>query len=121
MREKQSGTHINAAMHVINGRADAAMLARQTYNLMRPELQQQLRVLIETPPLPSLMYLTHPRLPVAEVQAIRKALLDFSASPDAQARKHHSSNGAIEPIDNAMFLAIRPYVLQAQEILQQKQ
>lgn len=117
---KPSGTHINAAMQVINGRADGAMLAQQTYNLMRPELRQQLRVLAVTPLLPSLIYLTHPRLPVAEVQAIRKALLDFSASPDTQARKHHGSHGAIGPIDDAMLLAIRPYALQAQEMLRQK-
>lgn len=119
-QSKDAVTHINAAMQVINGRADGAMLAQQPYNLMRPELRQQLRVLAETPLLPSLMYLTHPRLPVAEVQAIRKALLDFSASSDAQARKHHSSHGAIVPIDDAMLLAIRPYALQAQEMLRQK-
>jgi len=119
-QSKDAVTHINAAMQVINGRADGAMLAQQPYNLMRPELRQQLRVLAETPLLPSLMYLTHPRLPAAEVQAIRKALLDFSASSDTQARKHHGSHGAIVPIDDAMLLAIRPYALQAQEMLRQK-
>ncbi|NDP47138.1 MAG: phosphate/phosphite/phosphonate ABC transporter substrate-binding protein [Sulfuriferula multivorans] len=116
---KDATTHINAAMQVINGRVDGAMLAQQTYNLMRPELRQQLRVLAGTPPLPSLMYLTHPRLPITEVQSIRTALLDFSASPDEQARKHYSANGAIEPIDDAMFPAIRPYALSAQEMLRQ--
>ncbi len=119
-QSKDAVTHINAAMQVINGRADGAMLAQQPYNLMRPELRQQLRVLAETPLLPSLIYLTHPRLPVAEVQTIRTALPDFSASPDAQARKHHGSHGAIGPIDDAMLLAIRPYALQAQEMLRQK-
>lgn len=117
---KPSGTHINAAMQVIHGRADGAILAQQTYKLMRPELQQQLRVLAITPRLSSLMYLTHPRLPVTEVQSIRTALLDFSASPDKQARKHHRSNGAIEPIDDAMFQALSPYALAAQRILLQK-
>ena len=119
-QSKDAVTHINAAMHVINGRADAAMLGQQPYNQMRPEQRQQLRVLAETPSSPGLMYLTHPRLPVAEVQAIRKALLDFSASPDALARKHHSSHGAMVPIDDAMLLALRPYALQAQEMLPQK-
>ena len=117
---KDADTHINAAMQVINGRADGAMLAQQTYNLMRPALRQQLRVLAETPPLPSLMYLTHSRLSITEVRSIRTALLDFSAAPNAQARKHHNSNGGIEPIDDAMFLAIRPYALSAQEMLRQK-
>ena len=61
-RTTDSGTHTNAVMQVINGRADAAMLGLHPYNLMPPELRQQLRVLAETPPLSSLMYLTHPRL-----------------------------------------------------------
>ena len=111
---KDAATHINAAMQVINGRADGAMLAQQTYNMMRPELRQQLRVLAETPALPSLMYLTHPRLTMAQVQSIRTALLDFSTSSDEQERTRPS---AIKPIDDAIFLAIRSYALSAQEML----
>lgn len=116
-RSTNAVTHINAAMQIINGRADAAMLAQQPYKMMRPELRQNLRVLAETPPLPSLMYLTHPRLPEAEAQAIRSALLTFATSPDEQALTHRGGHGDIGPIDNNELLAIRPYALQAQEML----
>ncbi len=78
----ESGTHLNAVMQVLNGRAEGAMLGMHPYLLMPPDMRQQLRVLIETPPLSSLMYLTHPRLRDAETLSIRKALLRFAASPD---------------------------------------
>lgn len=42
-------------------------------------------MLAETPPLSSLMYLTHPRLRDAEAQAVRKTLLSFAATPEGQA------------------------------------
>lgn len=107
-------THVNAAIQVVNGRADAAMLGQRPYKIMRPELRRQLRVLAETPPLPSLVYLVHPRLPDTESQAIRTALLAFSSSPEGHALTPH---GGMGPVDHDELLAIRPYAVQAQEML----
>ena len=44
-RTVDAGTHFNAAMQVLNGRADAAMLGMHPYLLLPPEVRQQLRVL----------------------------------------------------------------------------
>lgn len=112
-----SGTHLNAVMQLINGRADAAMLGLHPYNLMPPEMHRQLRVLIETAPLSSLMYLTHPRLRDAEAQAVRKALLDFAATPAGQAFMQRGGYGAFTRVDGSELQAFRPYALQAQEML----
>ena len=112
-----SGTHINALMQVINGRADAAILGLHPYNLLSADLRQQLRVLAETPPLSSLMYLTHPRLRDAEAQAIRHALLDFAASPEGQAFMQHGGYGGFTQVDGSELRAFHPYALQAQEML----
>lgn len=114
-----SGTHINAMMQVINGRADAAMLGRHPYNLQSPELRQQLRILAETPSLSSLMYLTHPRLRDAEAQAIRRALLDFAATPDGLAFMRRGGYGGFTHVDGSELRAFRPYALQAQEMLRE--
>ncbi|HWR76166.1 MAG TPA: phosphate/phosphite/phosphonate ABC transporter substrate-binding protein [Thiobacillus sp.] len=116
-----SGTHLNAVMQVINGRADAAMLGLPTYRLMPPELRQQLRVLAETPPLSSLMYLTHPRLRDAEAQAVRKTLLSFAATPEGQAFMQHGGYGGFTDVDGNELSAFRPYALQAQEMLRAPQ
>ncbi len=112
-----SGTHLNAVMQVVNGRADAAMLGLHPYNLMPPDLRRQLRVLAETPPLSSLMYLAHPRLRDAEAQAVQAALLDFAATPEGQAFMRRGGYGGFAPVDGSELNAFRPFALQAQERL----
>ena len=116
-RTVESGTHLNAVMQVVNGRADAAMLGLHPYKLMPPELRQQLRVITETPPLSSLMYLTHPRLRDAEAQAVRTALLDFAATPEGRAFMQRGGYGGFADVDGSELTAFRPYALEAQEML----
>jgi phosphonate transport system substrate-binding protein len=113
-----AGTHLNAAMQVINGRTDAAMVGLHPYNLMPPELRRQVHVLAETPPLSSLMYLSHPRLGDAEAQAVRQALREFAASPAGQAFMQRGGYGGFTEADGHELRAFRPYALQAQEMLQ---
>jgi phosphonate transport system substrate-binding protein len=116
-RTSDSGTHLNAVMQLINGRADAAMLGLHPYKLMPPGLHRQLRVIVETAPLSSLMYLTHPRLRNAETQAVRKALLDFAATPTGQAFLQRGGYEAFAHVDGNELSSFRPYAMQAQEML----
>jgi len=116
-----SGTHLNAVMQLINGRTDAALLGRHPYNLMPPELRRQLRVVVETAPLSSLMYLTHPRLGDAEAQAVRKTLLDFAATPGGVTFMQRGGYGAFTRVDGSELQAFRPYALQAQAMLRKSQ
>jgi phosphonate transport system substrate-binding protein len=116
-RTIDAGTHINAVMQVIKGRADGAMLGVHTFALMAPELRRQLRVIAETRPLSSLMYLSHPRLRDTEAQAIREALLDFAATPEGRTFMQRGSHGGFAEVDGDELQAFRPYALQAQEIL----
>jgi phosphonate transport system substrate-binding protein len=119
-RTVDSGTHTNAVMQVISGRADAAMLGLHPYNLLSPELRNQLRVLAETPPLSSLMYLTHPRLRDSEAQAVRQALLRFAATPAGQTFMQRGGYGGFADVDGHELHAFRPYALQTQEILRSR-
>ncbi len=116
-RTVNSGTHLNAVMQVLNGRADGAVLGAHPYRLMPPDMRKQLRVLIETPPLSSLMYLTHPRMHDAEVLSARKALLNFAASPEGQAFMQNGGYGGFANVDGSELHAFRPYALQTQEML----
>lgn len=117
-RTMDAVTHSNAAMQVVSGHADAAMLGLHPYNLMPAELSRQLRVLAETPSLSSLMYLTHPRLDDAEVQAIRKALLAFANTAEGRAFMQRGAYGGFTKVDGKELRAFRPYALQAQDMLQ---
>ncbi|MFZ3041895.1 MAG: phosphate/phosphite/phosphonate ABC transporter substrate-binding protein [Thiobacillus sp.] len=112
-----SGTHLNAAMQVINGRADAAMIGLHPYKLIPPELRRQVRVLAETPSLSSLMYLAHPRLGDAEARAVRQALREFAVSPAGQAFMQSGGYGGFAEVNGHELRAFRPYALQAQDIL----
>jgi len=116
-RTTDSGTHTNAVIQVINGRVDAAALGLHPYNLLPPEMRQKLRVLAETPPLSSLMYLTHPRLRDSEAQAIRNALLSFAATAEGKAFMQRGGYGGFADVDGSELRAFRPYALQAQELL----
>jgi len=48
-----AGTHINATLQVLKGRADAAMVGQNAYMQFPPELRKQLHVLLETPRYPA--------------------------------------------------------------------
>lgn len=119
-RTTDSGTHLNAVMQVVNGRADAAMLGLHPYKLLPPDLRRQLRVIIETPPLSGLVFLIHPRLGDADARAARKALLDFAHAPDGQAFLQRGGFGGFAPLDGSELHAFRPYALQARELLRAK-
>ena len=112
------GSHLNAAMQVINGRSAAAMLGLHPFLLLPPEVRQQLQVLIESAPLSSLMYLTHPRLRDREANAIRRALLDFAATPEGKDFMRHGGYGGFTAVDGSELRAFRPYALQTEEMMQ---
>ena len=116
-----SGTHINAALQVVNGRADAAMVGQNAYMQFPPELRKQLHVILETPPLSSQTYLTHPRLREAEVQTIRKTLLQFAATPEGHAFLKKGGFGGFSPLNSNELNAFRPYALPTQKMLQDMQ
>ena len=116
-RTIETGTHVNAVMQVIKRRADGAILGLHAFALIPPELHRQLRVIAETRPLSSLMFLSHPRLRDTETQAIRKALLDFAAAPEGRTFMQRGTYGGFAEVDGDELQAFRPYALQAQEIL----
>jgi phosphonate transport system substrate-binding protein len=118
-RTVDAGTHLNAVMQVVKDRADGAMLGLHPYRLLPPELRRQVRVLAETPPLSSLMYLAHPRLGDAETHAVSRALLDFAAGPAGQAFMQRGGLGGFAGVDGSELRAFRPYALQAQEMLRE--
>lgn len=117
-RTVEAGTHVNAVMQVVNGRADAAVLGLHPYRLLPQDLRQPLRVIAETPPLSGLTFLAHPRLPDAELQALRETLLDFGASPAGQTFLQRGGYGGFAAVDRRELDAFRGYALQVQEMME---
>lgn len=116
-RTLDAGTHLNAAMQVINGRAEGAILGKHAYMLMPANLRQQLQIVAETPPLSSLMFLTHPRVRDVQARSIRKGLLDFAAQPEGRDFIQRGGYGGLSDVSGNELQAFRPYALQMQKLL----
>jgi phosphonate transport system substrate-binding protein len=106
-------THSNAAIRVFNGAAAAAIIGSQPYRHLPPEVNAHLRVIAETPPLSSQMFLTHPRLSDAESLAIRQALQDFAVSPGGRTFMEHGGFGGLAEVDGRELREFRSYAEQA--------
>jgi phosphonate transport system substrate-binding protein len=117
-RTFNADTHANAAMQVVKGSADAAMVGQLPHALFPPDVRNQLHVLLQTPPLSSLTYLTHPRVRAADVQTLRDGLLAFMDTPAGQAFLKKGSFGGFSSLDGNELDAFRPYALQTQKMLQ---
>lgn len=116
-RSVGAGTHNNAVMQVVNGRADAAMLGAPPFLHLPPEIRRQLQVVAESPPLSSQMFLAHPRLNDREAQAVRRALRSFEASPQGRAFMRRGGHGGFAEVDGSELRAFRPYAMEAQTML----
>ncbi len=110
-------THNNAAMRVFNGEADAAILGIQGFSHLPADVKEGLRVIDETPPLSSQVFLTHPRVRDQEALAIRRALLDWAATPEGKAFMERGGFGGFAELDGQELRAVRPYALEVQEKL----
>ncbi|MHB1354326.1 MAG: phosphate/phosphite/phosphonate ABC transporter substrate-binding protein [Thiobacillus sp.] len=116
-RTRDAGTHLNAVMQVLNGRADAVMLGLHPYLLLPPEVRARLRILAETGPLSSLMYLTHPRLRARDTEAIRRGILAFAATAEGARFLRRGGYGSFVPADDGELPALQAYALQVREML----
>jgi len=77
-------THHNAAVAaVINGHADAAIVASAPFASMPREMREAVRVLGTTGKIPSNIFVANPRLGREEIRRLREALLDFARHSNA--------------------------------------
>lgn len=77
-------THSNVYRHVIVGEAAAGGAVNNTLKREPPEVQAELRVLFETPGVPSHPLGAHPRMPERLRQAVTNTLLEMQNDPAGQ-------------------------------------
>ena len=77
-------THSNVYRHVIMGEAVAGGGVNNTLKREPPEVQAQLRVLFETPGVPSHPLVAHPRMPEGLRQSVTNTLLEMQNDPAGQ-------------------------------------
>jgi phosphonate transport system substrate-binding protein len=104
-------THNAAALSILRGENDAALVWVNTANLTDPEAAQKLRVIAETEALPTgTMFLAHPELPVPEGAAIRTALLEFGDTGDGRAFMAAMSYNGFVPVRDEDVAYLDRYV-----------
>jgi phosphonate transport system substrate-binding protein len=77
-------THSNTYRHVILGEVAAGGGVNNTIKRESKEVQAELRVLYETPGVPSHPLVAHPRIPAATQELITQVILDMSKESDGQ-------------------------------------
>jgi phosphonate transport system substrate-binding protein len=77
-------THSSVYLHVVNGLADAGGGVETTLQEQEPAVRDAMRVLYTTREFPSLPVAANPRVPKADREKVRKALLELSATPEGK-------------------------------------
>lgn len=111
--------HANAALAVMIGDADCAVVGKLLFDQMVAELHTKLRVIGETAHVPSQFMMANARLPATLIEHIRTVLLAFNHTTPGinMMRLHHLV--AITAAGDEKLEAIKPYALATRSILRQ--
>lgn len=80
----EAGSHTNAATHVNQGQADAAVVGVLAFLRLPKDVRDNLRVIAETQAMTSHVFLVRPHTSAAREQAIKQAIEQFTQSEAGQ-------------------------------------
>lgn len=75
-------THTSSYLNVALGKVDAAGGVMGTFNQQPERIRDKLNILYETRRMPAHPVVAHPRVPQADREKLRQALLDLGATPE---------------------------------------
>ncbi|MDD5329984.1 MAG: phosphate/phosphite/phosphonate ABC transporter substrate-binding protein [Sulfuricella sp.] len=106
-------THSSVYLHVVNGLADAGGGVEKTLTEQEPAVRNALRVLYATRELPSHPVAAHPRVPKADREKVRKALLEMGATKEGRALLAEVPIGRVVPADLEDYTPMRDWDLES--------
>ncbi|MBS4098680.1 MAG: phosphate/phosphite/phosphonate ABC transporter substrate-binding protein [Sulfuricella sp.] len=112
-----AASHNNAALTVLHGDAQAAIIGLVTFTQLSDEVRNNLRVIETSEPIPSLFVMASPKLAAARVDAFKKAYLDFSATPEGRQFFEGNGFGGLKPASEADLKKMDPYAKELQGML----
>jgi phosphonate transport system substrate-binding protein len=115
------GSHNNAVFALQSAQADAAITERAALAQMPTELKRNLRVIAQTPPVPHVMYLAHPRLGQAEIKRIQAGLLNFPETAEGRAFLRDNGIEGMRPVNEADLSSMDPYLKELKHLLETTQ
>jgi len=109
--------HDNAVLSVIHGESAAAATSAAPLAQMADDVRTQVRVLASSDKVPHQAFMASPRLPAAEVEQLRKLLLDFARSPEGRTFLEVNKFGGLRPLSRGELKQLDPYAAEAKKIL----
>lgn len=106
----RANSHNNAILTVHHGDADAALTSAAVFEQLAPETKHQLRVLAKTRKVPHMMVMAHRRIPPAEYQRLKTALLAFTRNGPGQKFFKITGYSDIGPITDADMERVQPFL-----------
>ena len=107
--------HANAALAVMLGKADCAVIGRIPFNQMSADIKNTLRVIAQTNEAPSQFIMSNPDL--TSTADIRAALLSFAKTPAGLAFINEQYVGGIISAHPEDVAPAKPYALMTQHLL----
>lgn len=112
-----TGTHINSALAVQRGEAQAAIIGSMPWRQLSDDLRDSLRIVEKSESLPNQFILVSPNLPSRQVEAVRKALGSFASTPEGKRFLESNGFGGLRPASEAELRKTEPYARDAQALL----
>jgi phosphonate transport system substrate-binding protein len=92
------GSHTNAATHLSERQSDAAIVGVYPYHRLPREMRDGLRIIAETPPMPSHVFLVHPRISEAQEREIIKVIEQFMQGETGKAFLQKNGYGGVRAL-----------------------
>lgn len=102
----EAGSHNNAALLVVQGKAQAAVLGALPFQQLPAEIRQDLRPVAYTKPVLSQVYLANASLPDADIAALSLALKGFA---ETTAGREFFRRGALRGLVSISSEALQPF------------
>ena len=109
----EARSHNNAALLVVQGKAQAAVVGALAFQQVPARIKQDLRALAYTRPILSPVYMASARIPETEVEALKMALAGFGATASGREFLLHSGLGQLVPVSVAQLQDYQPYAMEA--------
>ncbi|BBP02424.1 phosphate/phosphite/phosphonate ABC transporter substrate-binding protein [Sulfuriferula nivalis] len=111
--------HTNAALAVMVNKADCAIIGNLPYSQMAEDIQQTLHVIGQTKAVASQFFMSAPKLDKTTSASLRKALLNFSNTPEGVNFAANQRLGAIVMANGQDLAPTQPYAVITQSLLAQ--
>lgn len=106
----RTASHNNAIMTVYRSQADAAFSSVEVLEKLPPEITRELRILAKTRQVPHMMVMAHRRMPQAEYDRLKAALLAFTHHGTGHKFFEATGYGDIGPITDTDMAQLRPFL-----------